>query len=417
MTLGKRFYDKYSPYVLIILCAMAVYSLIYAFSGSFSPTAPNHYNSFSRQAVAWLSGRLSLPENVSWLELAIFEGNYYVSFTPFPSIVMLPFTLIFGIETPDHMIALGAALISLVYAYKLGFKLLGSKQYAVLFSLFLILGTNYLHVALWGAVWYIAQNLAFLLTLISFYYAVTDNKNHSYISLFALCAAMGCRPFNILYLPIILFLIYRREAKTFLGYVKKIFVYAIPAIVLGVFYMWLNYARFGNVFDFGHNYLPEFVNDPNGQFYIGRVPDNLKRIFTNLEFVGFPLFRGFALWLASPIVVSYFAYLLIYIYRSARKIPMISEENDHTRLIVFTLFFLTMIHIFAFSFHRTLGEHQFGSRYTVDILPAFYFSLLLLLRKIPLHNSIYLNIVPMIFGLLLNFHGTVQYLAYYFPIR
>ena len=448
MTLHKRLSDKYGPYVIILLCAVAVYSLIYMFSANFSPIVRNPYNSFSRQAESWLHGRLSLAENVPWLELAIFKGQYYVSFPPFPSIFMLPFTLLFGVNTPDNIIALGISLLSLFYAYKLGEKVLGNKRYAVIFSLFLTLGTNYLHISLWGAVWYIAQNFAFLLTLMAFYYALTDNKHHSYSSLFLLCAAMGCRPFNALYLPIVLCLIFRREAKPFLRFLKRILIYALPAFLLGAFYMWLNYARFGSIIEFGHNYLPEFVNDPHGQFYFGRVLDNLGRMFFNMDFISFPLFHGFAFWLASPIVVSFVVYLLVYIFRGFQKRnttkyayypvdcgsnPCDGEESsmtgrgvrlngsgnrpkiiDNDRFLVFALLFLIMLHLVAFSFHRTLGGHQFGARYTVDTLPAFYLGLLLMLRKLPKNGSVYLNIAPMIFGLLLNFHGTVAFLAYYF---
>jgi hypothetical protein len=441
MTLNKHLSDKYGSYVFILLCAASVYSLIYMLSANFSPLAVNHYNSYSRQAESWLQGRLSLPENVPWLELAIFDGRYYVSFPPFPSIVMLPFTLFYGAETPDHAIALCTSLFSLIYAYKLGVKVLNNKQYAAIFSLFLILGTNYLHVSLWGAVWYIAQNFAFLLTLMAFYYALTDNKNHSYLSLFFMCAAMGCRPFNALYLAIVLLLIFRREAKPFVGFMKRILVYAIPALVLGAFFMWLNYARFGNIFEFGHNYLPEFVNDPHGQFYIGRVLENLDRMFFSMDYIGFPLFHGFAFWLASPIVVCFVVYLAVYIIRGFKKRSSslgardnLYDENSsgqsecnavistccirpktkvNDKMLIFTLIFLIMLHLIAFSFHRTLGGHQFGARYTVDTLPAFYLGLLLMQKKIPKNNMVYLNIPPLIFGLLLNFQGTVEFLAYY----
>jgi len=442
MTLNKRVSEKYGPYVIILLCAVTVYSLMYMLSGSFSPISENPYNNFSRQAESWLQGRLSLPENVTWLELAIFDGRYYVSFPPFPSIAMLPFVLLFGVNTPDHAIALCLSFLSLTYAYKLGVKVLGNRQYAGIFSLFLILCTNYLHISLWGTVWYIAQNFAFLLTIMAFYYALTDNKHHSYLSLFLMCAAMGCRPFNALYLPVVLLLIFRREAEPLGDSIKRILIYSIPAFLLGAFYMWLNYARFGSIFEFGHNYLPEFVNDPHGQFYFGRVLANLGRIFFNMDFIGFPLFRGFAFWLASPIVVSFLVYLLVYVIKGfrnsqfpgdcgflnrvqdrlqptmARGVSRNESGNqpkvkDNDRVLVFALLFLILLHLVAFSFHRTLGGHQFGARYTVDTLPAFYLGLLLILKKLPQNGSVYLNIPPMIFGLLLNFQGTVEYLAYY----
>jgi len=406
--------NRYSSYVIIISSATIVFGLIYLFSGDFGIFANNPYNTYSRQAVSWLGGRLDLEANVPWLELAIFEGRYYVSFPPFVSIIMLPFALFAGINTPDHLIALITAFLSLIYAYKLGERLLENRWHAVVLSLFLVIGTNYLHIALWGAVWYITQNMAFLLTLMAFYYSITENKKHSYIALLVMCAALGCRPFNIIYLSVVIFLIYKRENTSFVSYVKKIIVYAIPAVVLGAFFLWLNYARFGNILDFGHDYLPEFVNDPLGQFHISRLPGNLYRMFFDLKVTGFPLFYGFAFWLASPIVISYFVYLAVFIFRRITGRGL-QQENDDMPLIL-VLLVLTLAHIVFFSFHRSMGGHQFGSRYTVDTLPAFYLGMLFIIKTLPYNNrSIYLNIAPMLFGLLLNFYGTVEFLSYYFP--
>jgi len=429
MTLGKRVLNKCGVYIILFSAALFLYGLIYHFSGNFSPVAPNPYNSYSRQAQSWLSGQLYLPENVPWLELAIYEGKYYVSFPPFPSVVMLPFVLFFGIATPDNAIAFVIALLSLFYAYRLGLKMLGKKWTAVFLSLFLVLGTNYLHVALWGSVWYIAQNMAFLLTLMAFYYAVSDNKRHSFLSLLFICAAMGCRPFNAVYVPVVLYLVFLRESREGrqenrppVFVFKRILLYSVPAFVLGGFFMWLNYARFGNIFEFGHNYLPEFVNDPHGQFYAGRIPANLYRMYFNLNITEFPMFHGFAFWVASPIVISFFVYLVLYVFKITSASRYMTEQENtgiatgdkSNSTFIFGLLVLIMLHILFFSFHRTLGGHQFGSRYTVDTLPAFYLGLLFMLKKLNPGKMIFLNAVPMLFGLILNFLGTAPFMSYYY---
>jgi len=406
--------EKYLPYLILIAAAAAVYSIIYYYAGDFHILSQNFYNTFSRQAEAWLSGRLFLAENIPWLELAVFEGNYYVSFTPFPSILMLPFVYFMGINTPDHMIALFVSFISLIYAYKLALNLLENRKYAVLLSLFLILGSNYLHTSMWGAVWYITQNLAFLFTMMAFYYSLTDKKAHSIFSLLFLCAAIGCRPLNGIYLPVILFLIYKREDTNISGFIKRTLIYCIPAMILGAFYMGLNYFRFGSVLEFGHSYLPEFVNDPLGQFHPSRIFFNLYRMLFHFDVTENPMFFGFAFWVASPIIISYFIYLgiYIYLYKSGRNSLMIQKDKD--MFVIFSLFILCLIHLFIFSFHRSLGGHQFGSRYSVDTLVAFYTGMLFVLKNIRPSNYIYLNIIPMIFGISLNIYGTVVFLKYYF---
>lgn len=77
------------------------------------------YRSYTLQACAWLDGRLDLGTDYPWLELAIYEGKYYVSFPPFPSLVLLPFAAIFGTNTPDHWISLVFSLVGIIYALRL----------------------------------------------------------------------------------------------------------------------------------------------------------------------------------------------------------------------------------------------------------------------------------------------------------
>ncbi|MCL2564036.1 MAG: hypothetical protein FWE08_08400 [Oscillospiraceae bacterium] len=414
MDFDKLLSKKYMPYLLLFAAALMVYGLIYIFSEGFHPSAHNWYNNYSRQAHSWLQGRLDLPENRVYLEIAFFEGRNYISFPPFPSVVLLPLVTLFGDTTPDHWVALVFALVSLVFAYKLGELVLKDKKYAMFFSLFLILGTNYLHLSLWGAVWYLAQNMAFAFTLMAFYFALTDSKRHAILSLLALCAAMGCRPFNAIYLPLVLYLLYQREGLSFFRFSRRLILYAVPAIVLGAFYMWLNYARFGSVFEFGHNYLPEFVRDYHGQFHPSRILENFRMMFLELDITygirnGFP-FHGpgtsFAFWLASPMVISYVVYLVIR-YRSKPK-----GERDVT---IWLIPLLVCLHLFAFLFHRTLGGRQYGSRYAADSLPAIYLGLLFILSKLRLTNRTYLmNSVPMMFGLLTNFYGTIIFFTFYF---
>ena len=61
------------------------------------------YNSYELQAREWLNGHTFLDHDYSYLELAIFEGHYYVSFPPFPSVILVPFILVFK-EVPTNLI-------------------------------------------------------------------------------------------------------------------------------------------------------------------------------------------------------------------------------------------------------------------------------------------------------------------------
>ena len=71
-------------YVICPLAFLIVLWVAASFTGHWA-TEENPYRSYALQACAWLDGRLDLGKDYPWLELAIYEGKYYVSFPPFPS--------------------------------------------------------------------------------------------------------------------------------------------------------------------------------------------------------------------------------------------------------------------------------------------------------------------------------------------
>ena len=89
---------------LLLLAAMAIlWAVMHALVGG-SFWGPTFYNTYTRQAMAWRQGLTHLPEDVPYLELAVYEGEYYVSFPPLPSVILLPLTFLFGMGTPDNLL-------------------------------------------------------------------------------------------------------------------------------------------------------------------------------------------------------------------------------------------------------------------------------------------------------------------------
>lgn len=74
-------------------------------------------DSYTLQALAWREGRLSLGQDYPWLELATYQGDWYVSFPPFPSVVMLPLTYLFGENTPNNLLIILYAMGTAALAY------------------------------------------------------------------------------------------------------------------------------------------------------------------------------------------------------------------------------------------------------------------------------------------------------------
>jgi hypothetical protein len=356
------------------------------------------------QAEAWLHGRLDIGVNYEHLELAVYSGKYYVSFPPFLSILLLPFALInmlpFISINPDHFIALVMACLSGVFAYKLALVYIKNQEKAAFYSLFLCVGGNYLFLTNTGYVWFIAQNAAFMFTLMSLYYAARDDgERKPALSLFFLCCVMGCRPFNGIYLPIILYLLYAAERDAgFIIYLKRLLIWALPAVGLGMVYMGLNYARFGNVLEFGHTYLPEFTEAVHGQFSPVYLAQNIGRLFRLPGLrngrIAFQAFDGTAFWLVSPIVLTYVITYIIGIKRLGKDIL--------TRLIPVLL----AAHLLILCLHKTMGGWHFGNRYTVDILPALFFGLARQ-DKGPERTWMFVSLPLLALGFGLNIIGTV----------
>ena len=132
---------------IFTLCCIVIGVLfaIWTFTGKWA-WLHQPYNSYILQAQAWKSGRLDIAQNYSHLEIALFEGKYYISFPPFPSYVMFPFVLL-GFEDIDGMIALISAVMGAVYAFKIFRHFNMSQNRSLLFALLLTVGSNWLFTA------------------------------------------------------------------------------------------------------------------------------------------------------------------------------------------------------------------------------------------------------------------------------
>lgn len=357
----------------LLLAMSGMWALLHALVGGsfFGPTV---YNTYTLQALAWRSGSLCLPQDYPYLELAIYEGNYYVSFPPIPSVVLFPLTFLFGAATPDNLLvklyAVGACEMMYFALKRAGYSRLGGGLLAFLFCF----ASSLLPMTLQGAVWYHAQALAFFLTVASICLLAQD---HPTPALLCYALSVGCRPFNALYaLP--LFFVYwilnHRAGvsleKTARSLLPGIGLGLCVAAALGLY----NYARFGSVLEFGHNHLPEFSFQGGTQFSLSHVGEHLKTFLWGLPLEtqgGALVFKryGYSLLLACPTL------LLMLI----GTVIDLSKGRMRWEKAAVLLAFLT--HLFLLLLHRTFGGFQLGARYAVDLVPYSFFYLLLTPEK------------------------------------
>ena len=383
-------------YVICPLTFLIVLWVAASFTGHWA-TEENPYRSYALQACAWLNGRLDLGKDYPWLELAIYEGKYYVSFPPFPSLVLLPFAAVLGMNTPDHWISLGFSIIGIIYAIRLYRAITGTYEMAERYVLFLFLGNGYLFIALQGGwVWYMAQTMCFTFSLMSLFYAA--NKHIGRAFAFLACA-FGCRLMVVAYIPLILMLgTEKASVKTWMRKGYRL----IPACMIIGFYLMLNAARFDNPFEFGHNHLPEFVRSTEGQFSLNYAMKNFNQLFRLPKTGGehgmliYDTYDCMAFWLIDPIIVSF---MVTWLYALTRK-----RKACGLSLIIVPA--TICVHLMIVCCHKTMGGYQFGNRYIVDMLPYVFYGLIT--YKQGAGKAEWLNNPLFALGFSINLIGTVS---------
>ncbi len=363
-TYGKLLcHARRADYTPLLLCwATAVfYCVLCALMGR-DPIGSSGYCTYTLQALAWRNGQICLSQDYPWLELAIYQGKYFVSFPPVPSIPLYFLTFFFGQSTPDHLLVKLYMLIGVLAAYRMMRIGKYDRASSVGISLFCSFGSCLLALTLDGAVWYQAQLTAYMLTFLS---VLLILKGHPTPSLLLYALAVGCRPFNVLYGPL-LYLIYAADQLQAHSGWRKIIRRLIPGTLLGLAvaaaYGLYNYARFGNPLEFGHNYLPEFSTQGGIQFSLSHIAKNVKTFVLGLPFTqtlnGLQLSQfGFSFLLASPIFI-------LLIVQCITDLCMRRFSIVKLAVILFLI-----LHLLLLLMHRTFGGYQFGARYTCDLLP------------------------------------------------
>ncbi len=393
----KRHQVFIASFIIVIFMYMFLYSAVMK-----DPFGHDPFDQYTRQAEAWTQGKAYLNEDLSYLEIAAYNGKYYVSFPPVPSIVMLPLYLIYGIETPNTYIVTIYAVLAYITSY-LFLKRKTSDLHAVFLAFFFVFGSSALVISMSGDVWFQAQLLAFLFTMLAVYCTTSEKRADWNYALMFLALAVGCRPLNIIYFIPIYSMIFiklrergmllndNKSFRTPKEYIKLILKYIwVPAVIGGAMMVY-NYVRFDSPFVFGHKYLPNFTNG-YGQFGVEYFINNLMCTFRMPFYEGFslvfPRWDGFAFWMCCP----FFIYVII---------EFVMRKKKAVDWIVIACFFVQFLTIL---FHRGMGGYQFGSRYMIDLMP--YAVLILYNGEIKKRTYVY---VLAAFGVMINFYGVMYH--------
>jgi hypothetical protein len=293
------------------------------------------YNHFALLAEGWLHGHLDLghapPAYTGNNDFAAFGDRWFVSFPPFPAVLIAPLVKLAGgaERTRDGLFfgafaGVGPALLFLALdkLSRLGRSRRGTGENAALALLFAF-GTVYWFSAVQGTVWFVAHVVG--VALASLYLYASLDAAHPVLAGLALGCAFATRTSLGFAFPLFLYESWRAAGRVDppaddpaaprLGpadgraLLEKLSLFGAPlAAVLGLIF-WHNRARFGDPFEFGHRYLSIVWRARMDHWgleayhYLGR---NLAVALTSLPYTGVPgapfqiNAHGLALWITSP---------------------------------------------------------------------------------------------------------------------
>lgn len=395
-SLSSRAFDRRHVQALAAaLSLLALALVLYHSLAGGTLLSPNVYDSYLLQAQNWLEGRAYIEggENYPWLELAVFEGRYYLSFPPVPSVLaLLPAAL--GLSLGNLWQALWA-LAALAGVYLCFWRAGHTPRACAVWALFATLSSNFFWLACSGGVWFQAQVLNFAFTVWGLFFWM---KKQYAPAFFLMALAVGCRPFTALFA----FVLWLGTAWQSVRARRwgRLAAFTAPPAAVALALGWYNFIRFGSPFEFGHTYLPEFVRD-GGQFTLENFWQNLWNVlrpvtFTSSMDLSFSTFNGFCLFLASPVFLLWAIDLI--------------RDGVQKRLAPKDLLApaLALITLAALCLHRTMGGWQFGARYTVDLIPLALWWYLTRPRRPFGTGALWLAGA----GALFNFYGAVYMLSH-----
>ena len=155
-------------FIIILIVSYAIYFLTIE-------SRPTPFNNFVRLADAFLNGRLYLKDNISWLELAPYQGRYYIIPPPMPAILLLPVVAIFGLATNQTLISIFFGSINVSLAFLVAGALIKNRSVQIWSTVMFGFGTIHWWVATAGGVWTFSLTVAvtflFLAILLALYKA------------------------------------------------------------------------------------------------------------------------------------------------------------------------------------------------------------------------------------------------------
>jgi hypothetical protein len=293
--------------------------------------------------------------------------THFVSFPPFPAVLMLPQTAISGRRANDVIptLLIAALVLPLCFATLRRLADAGMSRRTVSEDLWLVaclaFGTVFFFSAVQGRVWFTAHVVGVALAL-GYAWASIEARRPLIAGLCLGLATMTRTPMAFMF-PLFLLEAWRMagepttDARARLRpFLRRAARFAAPVVAIAAVAVAYNVARFGAPTEFGHSYLAvrqQAQIEAHGLFSYSYLARNLAVAFTLLpDFFGHAPYvtisgHGLALWLTTP------AFLLL-LWPAVR--------NPLHRALWITVAFVAI----PTFFYQNSGWLQFGYRFSLD---------------------------------------------------
>jgi hypothetical protein len=361
-----------TPLIGFALAAIAF--LVYAWVG------PDQHSTdpYLPLANAWLHGHADLDGSYyTWIELALYHGQWFVPFPPTATVAVLPFVAIFGQTFDTSLTSAVAGAIGVWLMWGLLLQLGLNRRTALFLTITWAFGSEFFWTSVVGGTHLFAETLAATLVLGVLRLALA--RRAPVVAGFLLGAAVGARLPVVFVLPLVVGLY--AGLPTRLGRPSRDQVAETAAVGLGMLGPALgiaayNVVRFGSPFEFGYGLItsrdgqsvldePWYTHGIMSPLYIPR--GLFAMLGRQWDFVDdfpwlHPTWAGQAVTFTMPV--------LGWLIRAPLREPLAAYALGSAGLIV-------LVELM----HGETGYAQFGYRFIVDALPLLWLVLALVFRR------------------------------------
>ncbi len=337
----------------------------------------SHAPHFIYQADAWLHGQLHLrvppPDSNDWARVA---DRWYVSFPPGPALLMLPGVAIWGLQYDDVSFTIAFAALNVLLFFLVLERLRRSgedertRAENAMLTLLFAFGTVNLSCSIRGEVWFTAEVLGVTATCL--YLLAAHRARRPFLAGLAWSFAAVTRTplvFSAVFFVLEVMAAGGQAAASWRSRStwcdparwRKVGLFALGAAPLLALAAWMNWARFGSPFDFGHAHF--WNNRVNadirryGLFSLHYLERQLHAAFTRLPHLrdGRLTYdpNGMSLFLTTPL----FVFLLW------------PRERPRLHGILWLTVAATALPGFLY---QNTGYVQFGYRFSLDYTPHLF---------------------------------------------